>query len=180
MNKEITLCVPKYVKKFLLSEPDYELLTADTLKVPRISELGHLIFVVSRHIPHTQIYQSVATGKNTEILTIQYKCKKKAFDVPVERYGDLVTLLTEQFRAAFIREIAAIHSVHPEPEYGWMVKSFLDRRGIVTSDALDKDIDIETARKIYRDHLERIGKKNSRNRRLSKPLLSGSELVCRV
>jgi len=180
MTKEITLCVPKYVKKFLLSEPDYEHLEKGVIKAPRLSELGHLIHGFSRTIPYTQIFEPVEVPKNSKLLTVKYNCKKKSFDVPVERYPSLVAFLTEQFRASLIREVSALHANHPESEYGWMVKSFLDRRGVIVNDSLDKDMEWETAKKIYRDHLERMDGRNSKNRKLSLPHLSGPVQVCRA
>lgn len=180
MTKEITLCVPKYVKKFLLSEPDYEHMGQGVIKAPRLSELGHLIHGFSRTIPYTQIFEPVELSKSTRLLTVKYNCKKKAFDVPAERYITLVAFLTEQFRASLIREVSALHAMHPESDYGWMVRAFLERRGVVISDSLDKDMEWETAKKIYRDHLDRISMKNSKNRKLSQPVLSGAVPVCRI
>ena len=180
MTKEITISVNKYVKKFLLSEPDYELLGPDTILAPQKSELGKLIICMSRMIPHTQIFPKPEVTKNTDVLTIRYHCKRKAFDVPVERYADLAALLNEQFRSSLIAEVTALHSIHSEQDYSWMVRSFLDRRNVVTSDERDKDIDWDTAKKIYRDHLQRIDTKNSKKRKLSAPVLSGFQPFCRV
>ncbi|WP_439555054.1 hypothetical protein [Dyadobacter sp.] len=180
MTKEITLCVPRYVYKFILAEPDYDFIEPNVIEVPKLSELGHLIHGFSRHIPHNQIFQPVQPTKNTVNLTVRYLCKLKAFDVPVEKYPDLVAFLKELFRASLIREVSAIHTIHPNPDYGWMVKAFLDRRGIITSDSLDKDIDLDRVRKVYRDHLARVDKKNRRMRKLSMPVLSGFSPVCRV
>ncbi|WP_342086089.1 hypothetical protein [Dyadobacter sp. OTU695] len=180
MTKEITISVPKYVKKFLLSEPDYELLGPDTILAPQKSELGKLIAGFSRMIPYNQNIEPLVLNKTSEALTIRYLCKKKALDVPVERYATLVSFLDEQFRASLIREVSAIHAIHSEPEYAWMVRSFLDRRNVVVSDERDKDMEWDTAKKIYRDHLERINRKNVRNRKLSQPLLSGLGGFCRV
>jgi hypothetical protein len=180
MTKEITLSVPNYVKKFLLSEPDYELLGPDTILAPQKSELGKLIICISRMIPHTQKFPEPVVTKNSGALTIRYTCKRKAFDVPVERYADLAALFVEQFRASLIAEVTALHSIHSEQDYSWMVRSFLDRRGVVVNDSLDKDIDWDTAKKIYRDHLQRIDTKNSKKRQLSAPVLSAFKPFCRV
>lgn len=173
MIKEITICVPRYVKKFIMSEPDYLQISANTIKVPRLSELGHLIHGFSRTIPYTQPMPEYSPTKSTSLLTIRYNCKKKAFDIPVQRYSALVAFLNEQFRASLIREVGAIHSIHAEDDYGWMVRSFLKHRGVVVDDAQEKDIEWETAKKIYRDHLNRICEKNRKNSRLSKHVLSG-------
>ena len=173
MIKEITLCVPRYVKKFIVSEPDYERISSNIIKAPRLSELGHLIHGFSRTIPFTQIFPEQQVPKSMELLTVRYNCKKKAFDVPTQRYSVLVAFLTEQFRASLIREVTILHSVHSEDDYGWMVRIFLERRGVIVDDAQDKDMEWERAKKIYRDHLERTQKKNATNRKLSKPVLSG-------
>ncbi len=180
MIKEITLCVPKYVYKFLLSEPDYQEIGQNLIKIPRLSELGHKIYLVSRRIPYNQIITPVQPTKNTVNLTVQYLCKDKTFDVPVEKYPALTASLIELFRASLIREVSAIHTVHPDLDYEWIVKSFRARRGIITSDSLDKDIEWDALKKIYRDHLARIDKKNSKNRKLSTPGLSGFLPGCRV
>lgn len=180
MIKEITLCVPRYVKKFILSEPDYERVSEGVIKVPRLSELGHLIHGFSRTIPYTQPQADLSLGKSQELLSVRYNCKKKAFDVPVQRYSALAAFLTEQFRASLIREVTAIHTLHSEEDYGWMVRSFLERRNVIIDDAQEKDMEWETAKKIYRDHLSRMHEKNATNRKLSKPVLSGLERVCLV
>lgn len=180
MIKEITLCVPRYVKKFIVSEPDYECIASNVIKVPRLSELGHLIHGFSRTIPYTQIFPKEEVPKTSDLLTVRYNCKKKAFDVPVQRYTALVAFLTEQFRASLIREVTIIHTLHSEDDYGWMVRLFLERRGVVVDDAQEKDMEWERAKKIYRDHLARTQGKNAKNRKLSQPVLSGLELVCRV
>jgi len=180
MIKEITLCVPKYVKKFILSEPDYEYIAPGVIKVPRLSELGHLIHGFSRTIPYTQPIQENLMTRSTELISIKYNCKKKAFDIPVQRYSAMVAFLTEQFRASLIREVAVLHELHSEDDYGWMVRFFLERRGVIVDDAQEKDMEWDTAKKIYRDHLSRMQEKNAKNRQLSKPVLSGLERVCRV
>lgn len=173
MIKEITLCVPRYVKKFIVSEPDYQSISENVIVAPRLSELGHLIHGFSRTIPYTQLYPKPEVSKTMELLTVRYNCKKKAFDVPVQRYTALVAFLTEQFRASLIREVTLLHSVHSEDDYGWMVRVFLERRGVIVDDAQDKDIEWERAKKIYRDHLARTQEKNAKNRKLSQPVLSG-------
>ena len=180
MVKEITLCVPRYVKKFLMSEPDYEHISPDVIKAPRLSELGHLIHGFSRTIPYIQPQIEQEISKSSELITIKYNCKKKAFHIPTQRYAVLVAFLKEQFRASLIREVTLIHAMHSEEDYGKMVRFFLERRGVITDDAHNKDMEWETAKKIYRDHLSRIYEKNTRNSKLSKPRLSGLEPVCRV
>ena len=90
----------------------------------------------------------------------------------MEKLPELEQFLVELFRASLVKEVAAVHHVHPEDNYSWMVRSFLDRRQIVTSDEQDKDMEWDTAKKIYRDHLSRIQQKNWTNRQLSRPVLS--------
>ena len=172
MIKEIALVVPRYVKKFLWSEPDYKALSDSVISVPKISEVGRLVFSMSRTIPYTQVPPERATVAGWVPIRIQYNCKKKSYDVPVEKLPELEQFLVELFRASLVKEVAAVHHVHPEDNYSWMVRSFLDRRQIVTSDEQDKDMEWDTAKKIYRDHLSRIQQKNWTNRQLSRPVLS--------
>ncbi|GLU54456.1 hypothetical protein Dfri01_39170 [Dyadobacter frigoris] len=180
MIKEITLSVPKYVKKFIISEPDYDHLADGIIKVPRLTEMGHLIHGFSRTINYTQKFTEVEVKKKFAPITLRYTCKKKGFDVPVQRYTALAAFLNEQFRASLIREVTMLHRIHCEDDYSWMVRSFLDHRGVIVDDAQEKDMEWEAAKKIYRDHLSRIQVKNTKNCKLSQPSLSGLERVCRV
>lgn len=179
MIKEIVLNLPKFVVKYILSEPDYLLADCTSgggvpiIHVPKVSEIGRLIHCVSRTISYTQPIIDRPLSRGMEAVRLRYNCKKKSFDVPVEKYAELEAVLIEQFRASLVKEVAAIHYEHPDENYGWMVKSFLSRRRIVVDDEADKDIDWDTAKKIYRDHLSRIQEKNVKNTRLSQPFLSG-------
>lgn len=180
MIKEITISVPKYVYKFLLSESDYQHLGASVILAPQKSELGKLIVCMSKMIDYNQVFETPSKTKSTEVLTIRYKCKKKAFDVPVERYASLAAFLNEQFRASLIREVSAIHAMHGGSDYGWMVRAFLTRRNIIVSDSLDKDIEWEAVKKIYRDYLNTVNKRKIENRKLSQPVLSGFGTFCQA
>lgn len=179
MHKTISLIVPRHVKKFILSEEGYRL-QPDAVYVPKRSEIGEMIFAASMTISYTQLAEVRELPKGSEWITFRYNCKKKSFDVPTEKYRHLEAFLIEHFRGALIKEVAAIHYVHPFEDYAWIVRSFLDRRGIITDDAAEKDIEWDTAKKIYRDYLETIQKKNRENRQLSQQLLSGLQPFCRV
>jgi len=178
MIKEIALSLPRFVIKYILSEPDYFQVDCTSasgvpiIHVPKVSEIGRLIHCVSRTISYTQPVVDRPLQKGHEFVRLRYNCKKKSFDVPVEKYQELEAVLVEQFRASLVKEVSAIHYEHPEENYGWMVRSFLSRRGIVVDDASDKDIEWDTAKKIYRDHLSRIQEKNHRGARVSMPVLS--------
>lgn len=180
MIKEITLSVPKYVYKFLLSEPDYDHLGPGVILAPQKSELGKIIVCMSKMIHYNETSETPEKTKSTEILTIRYKCKKKAFDVPVDRYAALSAFFIEQFRASLIREVSAVHSMHGGWDYGWCVRAFLERRNIIVSDSHDKDIEWEAIKKIYRDHLQKMNSKKMQNRKLSQPVLSGISAFCQV
>lgn len=162
MIKEITVCVPRYAKKFIVSEPDYQLLSGSVIRAPKLSELGHLISGFSRTIQYTQRRQVIQVPKTHELLTIQYLCKLKTFNVPVESREQIERFLVEQFRASLIREVSILHLLHQDREYGWMVKLFLEKRGIITDEKENYDIRWETAKKIYRDHLFRTEQRNSK------------------
>lgn len=179
MIKTISLIVPRHVKKFILSEEGYKN-EADCVIVPKRSELGEMIFGVSNTISYTQKFEFRELPKGYDWISLRYNCKKKSYDVPVEKYRTLEAFLVEHFRGALIKEVAAIHHVHPNEDYGWIVRSFLERRRIVFDDSPGKEIDWETAKKIYRDYLQLIQKKNRENRKLSQPVLSGLEPFCRV
>lgn len=178
MIKEIALTLPRYVIKYILSEPDYTLADATTrsgvpiILVPKVSEIGRLVHCVSRTIPYTQAVIDRPLSKGHQVVRFRYNCKKKSFDVPMEKYAELEAVLIEQFRASLVKEVSAVHYEHPEDSYGWMVRSFLTRRGIVIDDAADKDIEWDTAKKIYRDHLSRIQEKNHRNAQVSRAVMS--------
>ena len=72
MIKEIALVVPRYVKKFLWSEPDYKALSDSVISVPKISEVGRLVFSMSRTIPYTQVPPERATVAGWVPIRIQY------------------------------------------------------------------------------------------------------------
>jgi hypothetical protein len=162
MYKEITLAVPKHVKKFIISHTDYVIDPKGVVYVPKISELGRLIHCVSRVIPYTQRIVPVSGDS----LTLRYTCRTKAFDIPVEKYPDLVRLLEEMFRASLVRQVSAIQSALGDSDYSWMVRQVLALHNIIVDDSQAKDMDFETARKIYRDHLSDVDKKNLKKRRL--------------
>lgn len=165
MIKSVTLCVPRYVRKFIMSEPDYDCVSPGVFNVPKRSELGQLIQGFSMTIPYTEIMPRMVKSKSTEFITFEYSCKKQTFDIPVHRYPDLVNFLIEQFRASLIREVSILHAVHPGESYGWMVRFFLAKRGVVTDDSEDaKDMEWDAVKKIYRDHLSRTQRKNMDNR----------------
>lgn len=178
MIKEIALSLPRYVVKYILSEPDYNLVDCTTrsgvpiVHVPKVSEIGRLIACVSRTIAYTQPVIDRPVPRGYELVRFRYNCKKKAFDVPLEKLPELEAVLIEQFRASLVKEVSAIHYEHPSENYGWMVRSFLTRRRIVIDDAGDKDIEWDTAKKIYRDHLSRIQEKNRQNLQVSQTVLS--------
>lgn len=180
MIKEITLSVPKYVKRFLMSESDYEQVSNSIIRVPRRTEIGQLIFGFSRIIPETEEVQERIVPKGYEVITFRYNCKKKAYDVPFARYTAITACLIQVFRSSLIREVSAIHSLRCEDDYGWIVRFFLSRRGISVDDAEDKDIEWEAVKKIYRDHLDRVSKKNSEKRKLSRPVPSGLQPFCQA
>lgn len=179
MHKTISLIVPKHVKKFILSEEGYRAEPdVDVIYVPKKTEIGEMLFASSITISYTQKENIRSIPKGWEQIAFKYNCKKKCFDVPVEKYPHLENFLIEHFRGALIKEVAAIHYVHPFDDYGWMVRSFLERRGVVVDDSSDKDIEWDTAKKIYRDYLDSIQKKNRKSLKLSQTVLSGLQPFC--
>ena len=151
MLKRLTLSVPKYLKKFLEGEFDGQ---AGVIHVEKWSEIGSLIHLVSRSYPFPLPIER-ATGTT---IIISYYCREKSYDVPPDKLPDLVRQLDEIFRRSLICEVRKVHEL-AGGNYGPYVREFIERYGIVA----DVDVDWETMRKVYRDYLARIDRKNAKN-----------------
>lgn len=159
MIKKITIQLPAYLKKFFQYEySGYQAGRGerlyDEIKVDKTSELGKLIHLISRPIPFTQAYDK-PTGAG--LLTIRYFVREKIYDIPGDKLPLLVTQMDEIFRRTIICEVRGAHDLC-SGDYSPLVVMALKRRGIIR----DVDIDYETVRKIYRDYIHRISKKNGK------------------
>ncbi|GAB2798755.1 hypothetical protein GCM10027275_50470 [Rhabdobacter roseus] len=159
MTKKIAIALPLYLKKFFLYEyQGYQVErpngSLDEIHVDKTSELGKLIHLVSRPIPFTQAAHK-PTGAG--VLSIRYYVREKIYEVPVEKLPLLAYQMEEIFRRTLICEVRGVHDV-VGGDYGPYVARVLERRGIVR----DVDLDYQTARKIYRDHLEKNKKKQAK------------------
>jgi len=75
--------------------------------------------------------------------------------VPPDKYVELARQLDEIFRRSLTCEVRRVHELSGG-DYGRHIRCFLERYQIEA----DIDVDFETIRKIYRDYLDRTGKKN--------------------
>lgn len=155
MLKTLAVPVPKHVKKFLEGEFAG---VEGKITVEKWSELGKLIFLASQPLPFDVQYQK---PEGTTIL-ISYYGREKTVDVPPTKLSLLSKQLDEIFRRTLIAEVRSMHAAHGG-DYGGYIRTFLERYDI----APDVDVDWETIRKIYRDYLVRMDKKNQARRKKS-------------
>ncbi|GAB3790174.1 hypothetical protein GCM10028818_59910 [Spirosoma horti] len=157
MLKKLTLSVPKYLKKFIEGEFDGQ---DGVVHIEKWNEIGRMIHLVSRSIPFTMPVEK-PTGTT---LVITYYCREKAYEVPVEKYPDLVRQLDEIFRRSLICEVRSVHYL-AGGDYSQYIRNFLARYDI----SPDIELEWETVRKIYRDYLSRVDKKNKKNLSVKSP-----------
>ena len=158
MLKKLTLPVPKYLKKFI--EVEYN--GAEGLvHIEKWSELGRMIHLVSRSIPFPVVHEK----PSGTTITITYNCREKAFEVPSEKIPDLVRQLDEIFRRSLICEVRSVHYL-AGGDYSQYIRTFLARYDITP----DIELEWETIRKVYRDYLSRVDKKNKKNLSLKSPV----------
>lgn len=173
MLKRLTLQVPKYLKKFLEGEFDGE---GGVVHVEKWSEIGSLIHLVSRSYP----FPLTIDRPSGTTITISYYCREKSYDIPPDKMPHLVRQLDEIFRRSLNCEVRKVHEM-AGGNYGpyvrtfieryvrsrnrylkrarTYVRTFIERYGIIA----DVDVEFETMRKIYRDYLARIDRKNAKN-----------------
>lgn len=158
MVKLITLNVPVHVKKFFYFEyngycrkkrNNEEI---EEIHVDRSSELGRLIYLISRPIPFPQTHPKPS---GAGALSVRYYTREKLYEIPADKVELLVKQMEEIFRRTIICEVRGVHDVCGG-DYGPFVAQALERRGIVR----DVDIDYQTVRKMYRDYAEKIAIQN--------------------
>ncbi|MCX6216562.1 hypothetical protein [Spirosoma sp.] len=157
MLKKLTLSVPKYLKKFIEGEFDGE---NGVVHIEKWNEIGRMIHLASRSIPFV-ITPEKPTGTT---LVITYYCREKAYEVPLEKYPDFVRQLDEIFRRTLISEVRSVHYL-AGGDYSTYIRNFLARYDIQP----DIELEWETVRKIYRDYLLRVDKKNKKKFSLKSP-----------
>lgn len=160
MLKQLTLQVPRYLRKFLEGEFKGQ---AGKVHVEKWSELGKLIHLVSRSYP----FPIAVVRPTGSTITISYYCREKSYDVPPDKLPDLVHQLEEIFRRSLICEVRKVHEM-AGGNYGPYIRSFLERYSIEA----DVDVDFETIRKVYRDYLARNGRENEKNIRRESPAVA--------
>ena len=156
MNKKLVIGLPSYLKKFYVAEYGGEQIEKSgkvetVIRVEKSSELGKLIHLVARPILTTQSYPK----PDGETLTLLYYSRKKSYVVPAEKVAGLVKQMEEIFRRTIICEVRGVHE-ESGTDYGKYLARCLERRGIEK----DIDIDFDNVRKIYRDYIQKIERKN--------------------
>ncbi|WP_254561792.1 hypothetical protein [Dyadobacter diqingensis] len=156
MVKKIVVTLPPHVKKFFQVEYDgYQRKSGmDEIHVDKHSELGKLIHLISRPIPYTQ---KTVIAKGSGALTIRYYSHVQSMEVPVDKLPDLALFMEEIFRRTMVAEVRGGHEL-VGCDYGPLVTSSLKRRGIER----DVDVDYQTCRKVYRDHISKINRRTSK------------------
>jgi hypothetical protein len=158
MNRKLVIALPIYLKKFFVYEYQGEIhekpdgRKETILKLEKSSELGRLIHLVSRPILCGQRYEK-PEGENA--LTLLYYSRQKSYVVPTEKIPALTKQMEEIFRRTIICEVRGVHE-ESGGGYGEFLTRCLERRGIIK----DIDVDFENVRKIYRDYLDKMDKKN--------------------
>ena len=154
MVKKISVRVPTYLKKFIENGGDYVVIDG-VVHVDKSSLLGQLIHFGSWDIPYTVKYDKpVNTDKS---LTIKYYCRDKVYDLHPKKIEMLPEVLDKIFRSTLITYVRNGHYLCGG-DYGPFVTQFLAHYEIIA----DVDLSWETARKIYRDYLEKTSKKNKK------------------
>ena len=154
MQKYLTVSVPKYVKKFV----EYEFPPEEDgwSRVKKNSWLGEMIDGVSFELPISVVYPE----QKGSTVRLRYFCRNKVWDVPPFKIVSLRRQLDEGFRSALIREVRRLH-YEIQGDYTPLIEKVLKDWGIER----DVDVDFETLRKIYRDHMKRIAEKRQKNMR---------------
>ena len=154
MIKKVEFAVPPHIKKFV--EGTYDLTDKGYVKVEKRSELGRLIEFVERVDPYPKKYKVDST---MPILKIQYYDESYSTYFPIDKIKEFCNLLDAEFRRAFVCEVSSVHEYSRVEDYTPFVRRFLDRYNIIP----DVDIEMETARKVYRDYLVRISRNFQKN-----------------
>ena len=157
MVKTIVVTLPPHVKKFFQAEYDgYQRKNgADEIHIDKHSELGKLIHLISRPILHTQ--KTATNKKSLGALSIRYYSHVQSFEVPVDKLAMLALYMEEIFRRTMVAEVRGGQEL-VGGDYGPLVTASLQRRGIER----DVDVDFQTCRKVYRDHVSKIKRRSSK------------------
>ncbi|MDI9864452.1 hypothetical protein QM480_08955 [Flectobacillus sp. DC10W] len=149
MIKKVEFAVPPHLKKFI--EGTYLTQEKGFIKIGKRSHLGRLIQFVQKVDPYPKKYK---VPENSTVLKLQYYDESYSTYFPVEKAKELCELIDAEFRRELICEVRSVHEYSRVIDYTPFVRRFLDRYGIIP----DVDIEMETARKIYRDYLAKISK----------------------
>ena len=156
MLKKIEIPVPIHIKKFIEGEYVQYVDKNGYCRVDKRSQLGKLIMFASRMDPYPKKH---VPPKDKPLLKLAYYDESYSRYFPTDRIDDFIVLLDEYFRQCLIQEVRAKMAITNNQAYTPFVSSFLQRYNIEA----DIDIDLDTARKIYRDYQRKIHRKFQKN-----------------
>lgn len=156
MIKTIQVILPVHVKKFFLYEySGYEKKNGvSEIHIDKTSEMGKLVDLATRTITHTQ--KIIEPCKDT--LSIRYYTHLQSQDVPNLKLLLLAFSMEAIFKRTLISEVRGGHELM-DGNYGPLVAEFLKSRGIER----DIDVDFQTMRKVYRDGVAKINRKQAKS-----------------
>lgn len=151
-TKYHALNLPSHLKKYV--ETKYGIDKKGNLKVTKCSTFGTFISFGLRTITFPQ---SKNIDKKLPYIIIKYFDPSLSKFLPNDSDKAIVEFIDDLFREELKAFVAGSHQADGEhyTKYVWV---FLERYGIVR----DEDIESDTAKKIYRDYLEKIQKNNQK------------------
>lgn len=158
MDKILRLPVPVYLKRFYESEYSMSAeMLGDTkfIRVHSNTEIGNLISLVSTYSYEEVSYPKLEAGQ--VYLSFLYYAKNKSKNILASKLPEMTKQLDKIFRARLCMYVS-IHCQAFDGYYYTYIAKFLEQSNI----KIDVDISKDTARKIYRDYLEKNYQKSER------------------
>jgi hypothetical protein len=151
-TKYYALNMPLHLKKFI--ETKFGIDKKGNIKLVKCSTFGTFVMFGLRTITYPQRKD---IDKLKPYIIIKYFDQSLSKFLPNDCDESIIEFVDRQFREELIAFVAGSHEADGE-DYTKYVWRFLDRYSIVR----DEDIESETARKIYRDYLEKLQKFNQK------------------
>lgn len=151
-TKYHALNLPAHLKKYV--ETKYGVDKKGNLKLTKCSTFGTFVLFGMRTITFPQ---SKKIDKELPYIVIKYFDPSLSKFLPNDSDEAIIEFIDRQFREELVAFVAGSHEADGE-HYTKYVWNYLNRYGIVR----DEDIESDTAKKIYRDYLEKIQKNNQK------------------
>jgi hypothetical protein len=151
-TKYHALNLPAHLKKYV--ETKYGVDKKGNLKLTKCSTFGTFVLFGMRTITFPQ---SKKIDKGLPYIVIKYFDPSLSKFLPSDSDEAIIEFIDRQFREELVAFVAGSHEADGE-HYTKYVWNYLNRYGIVR----DEDIESDTAKKIYRDYLEKIQKNNQK------------------